>query len=90
MMKENVDYELVSGPDKEDHWNIRILTGEFIETVINFGAIKVSEDGEHLNFDFSVNYSPVGDSDDNVDLQSTAGKILLAIIENSIKENDER
>ena len=87
-MKENIDYELV--PDKDDHWNIRILTGEFVETVINFGAIKVADNGEELNFDFSVPYSSVGDSCDNVDLQSTAGSILLAIIENSIKETHER
>ena len=89
-MEENVDYELIPSSDKNDFWNIRILTGEFVETVINFGAIKVAEDGEHLNFDFSVHYSPVGDSADNVDLQSTAGAILLSIIENSIKETDER
>jgi len=89
-MEENVDYELVTRSDENDHWDIRILTGEFIETIINFGTIKVSEDGEHLNFDFSVKYSPVDDSANNVDLQSTAGAILLSIIENSIKETNER
>ncbi len=89
-MKENIDYELVPNSDRDDHWNIRILTGEFVETVISFGAIKVAEDGEHGNFDFAVDYSPVGDSSDNVDLQLTAGSILLGIIENSIKESDER
>jgi len=48
-MKENEDYELVPS-EVGEHWDIRILTGEFIETVFNFGAIKVSDDGESLNY----------------------------------------
>ena len=40
-MKENVNYQLV--PDDNDNandtWKIRILEGEYIETVFQFGAL---------------------------------------------------
>lgn len=88
-MKENIDYELIPSSDKNDYWNIRILTGDFVETVINFGAIKLAEDGEHLNFNFAVIYSPVDETSDNVDLQSVAGKILYDVLENSVESANE-
>ena len=39
MLSENTDFELIPGDD--DAWAVRILKGEFIETCIAFGEIKV-------------------------------------------------
>lgn len=83
-MKENIDYELIPVED-QDHWNVRIKTGEFIETVFNFGAIKVSDDGEYLNFNYDLVYSPVeGITEDNLELQETVKSILMTVLENSL------
>ena len=51
MLEENKDYELIPGDD--DHWHIRIKTGEYIESVISFGSIKVNEESLEMNFDFT-------------------------------------
>ena len=83
-MKENIDYELI--PGEGENWDIRILTGEFVETVINYKQLQVADDGEHLTFNFNVVTSPDEDIDaeTNVDLQNTAAMILSDILENSV------
>jgi hypothetical protein len=79
MLEEYKDYELVPG-DKE-HWHIRIKTGDFIESVISFGSIKVNEESMEMNFDFTLHYSPDEDlSSDDISLQRHAGKILESVL----------
>ena len=41
--KENETYQLVPGPDYAQNWHIRILEGNFIETVIEVGTISFNE-----------------------------------------------
>lgn len=83
-LEENIDYELI--PGEGENWDIRILTGEFVETVINYKQLQVADDGEHLTFNFNVVTSPDEDLDaeTNVDLQNTAAMILSDILENSV------
>jgi hypothetical protein len=94
-LTEGEDFELVpvlvvneqTGKMDDQAWRIRILKGDFTETLIEFGTIKVSEDGEHLNFDFNVVESPIeGLTSENTDLQSTAGLVLLGILEDNAME----
>lgn len=85
-MQENEDYELVVGDD--DHWNIRIIKGEFTETIYRYGTVKVSEDGEHLKYDADVIFSPDEElNEDNEDFQKLTGEILLSVIQSSIDNN---
>lgn len=80
---ENVDYELI--PSEGENWDIRILSGDFTETVLKFGELKVSEDEEHMTFSFDVVSSPDGElSESNTDLQEYASMILSSILENSV------
>lgn len=94
-LTEGEDFELVpvivtnpeTGKFEDQVWRIRILKEEFTETLIEFGTIKVSEDGEHLNFDFNVVESPQEGLDSaNEDLQKVAGLILLGILEDNAME----
>jgi hypothetical protein len=82
-MKEDVDYELIpSGED--DIWDIRFIEGEFVETVIRFGTIKVAEDKEHINFDFKIVYSPMDWlNTEHYDLQKSVGEVLYSILESA-------
>ena len=64
-MIEGKDYELVMPEDEGEYWACRILTGDFVETVIKFGAISLNESEDALNFNFYVVSSP--DTNANID-----------------------
>jgi|LauGreDrversion4_2_1035121.scaffolds.fasta_scaffold701570_2 hypothetical protein len=88
-LEENIDYEMIPGAG--ENWDIRILTGEFTETVINYKRLQVSNDGEHLTFNFEIVSSPDEglDAETNLDLQNTAAMVLSNILENSVtRENN--
>ena len=92
MPKENVDYELVPSEKHEDQaWNVRFLTGDYTETVIQYGAIKISgedmveDDEAKMTFNFDVISSPDSElTAENNGLQNSAGEVLLDIIEQAI------
>lgn len=84
-MKENEHYELI--PNDNDGWDIRVMQGTFTETIFNFGAIKVSKDGESLNYSAEIIYSPVEeDYDNNLEWHELTGSILLSIIDQMIEQ----
>lgn len=88
-MKENTDYEMILGTG--ENWDIRILTGEFNETVLKFSTLKVTDDGKNLTFNFNIVSSPIDDldADTNFELQETAGLILTNILETAVvKDKD--
>ena len=87
-MTENVDYELVPSDwlENQEGWDIRILKGEYTETVLRFGKIKLVD--EHLHFNFDVIMSPDDLTADDEELQVYAGQVLNALIERAL-ENDE-
>lgn len=81
------DFELVPDTVKDDTWAIRLLTGSFPETVIQFGVVKVTEDGEHLSYDFNVLSTPLeGLTPENEELQQISGDVLLSILEESLEK----
>lgn len=84
MFEENVEYELIPGDN--DHWHVRVITGDFIECVISFGQIKLKDD-EFLSFDFTLHYSPDPDlTEEDYNLQKYAGKMLESLIMRTINE----
>ena len=87
-LKENEDYELV--PNNNDGWDIRILTGDYVETVFTFGKIVVMESEEGLSFDFEVVSTPDPDlTAEDWGLQKYVGNVLYDIITRSVKEEKE-
>lgn len=89
-MRENVDYELIIS-DQEDFWDVRILTGDYIETVFNFGAIQVSEDTESLKYSTEIKdhqFDDDYDFDEDLNWHNTTGKILLDILERSLENEN--
>ena len=57
----------------------------FIETVLRFGAISLSEEGV-MSFNFHIVSSPDLDlTPDNVELQEYAGNLLQAIIRDGME-----
>lgn len=87
-MKENVDYELI--PNQDESWDVRILTGDFIETLIAFDVVALDEEAEQMKFDFSVKYTPTDDvTSENYELQLVAADILFDVLENNMDGGDD-
>lgn len=89
-MKQDEDYELI--PGENDHWNIRIKTGYYVETVFNFGELKVGEDGETLTFTSDVVYDVLGEwwkPHEDIDWHHTTGEILYDILEQQIAKTED-
>jgi hypothetical protein len=81
---EGVDYEMipVDYVDNDAAWDVRILRGDFVETVIRYGTIKFDGTRDCLTFNFRVVQSPVPFLEpSNVELQECAADILEDIIE---------
>lgn len=86
-MIEGTDYELVLPEDEGEYWACRILTGEFNETVIKFGAIALNEVKDELNFNFYVVSSPDANATlDNQNLQMVAQQILMSVMDTCLTE----
>lgn len=82
-MIENQDYQLIPLEDDSDTWGVRITSGQFIETVIVFGAVGIDEETDNFTFNFDIYSSPDSDlTPDDVDLQEVCGDILQSIILN--------
>ena len=84
-LAEGVDYEFIPSSDDEKAWCVRMLSGPFPETVIQFGKLEVNGKDESINFDFTVIESPEeGLLPDNLDLQEACGSVLFFILEDSL------
>ena len=89
--EEGKDYAIVPVESNEAGWDVRLMTGEYVETVLRFGNIRIDGQGDHtqMKFDFNVIYSPIEglNSDDDEGLQQYAGDILLSVISQGMKDN---
>ena len=84
VMIESIDYELIPVED-ENHWNVRIKTGDFIETVFQFGALELNNDIDSMTFNFDIVYTPDDTlNTENIGLQNHVGMILSSILESAI------
>jgi len=81
-LKENVDYVLTPLQDTEDAWGVRFMTGDYVETVVQYNAIAFNEIQDQLTFNFRIVTTPDTELDEStVGLQTHAAAILEAIIE---------
>lgn len=86
-MIEGQDYELIMPENDDKFWACRILTGQFNETVIKFGAIALNEVQGEMNFNFFVESSPdIEATTENEDLQIVAQQILMSVIDICLQE----
>ena len=86
-LKENEDYQLI--PNDDDGWNIRILEGEFVETVFTYGKVMAVEEEGKLSFNFNIVSTPDPDlTEENEGLQKFASGVLYNLIVDSLKEKE--
>lgn len=87
--KENKTYQFVPGTSSDQQWYVRLLSGPYVETVLQYGAISINEEKEGtMSFNFDIIESPDDTLEvSNIDLQIWAGDVLQEIITDAI-END--
>lgn len=88
---ESVDYMMIPATmmieENDAAWDIRILQGPFVETVLRFGNIKFGDD-ELLHFNFILVSSPDSDlTPENEQLQEFAGSVLISLLEQAAKND---
>ena len=72
-------YELI--PGEHNFWKVRILEGEYIETVYSYGVVQFDEENHTIKFDFTLEYTPMdGLSSEDPDFQQVVSKILHSIL----------
>ena len=81
------DYELIPAEEDEQAWAVRVLSGDYVESVLRFGTISMNSVEEVvLTFDFTVISSPDPNlSTEDESLQEYAGDLLQAIIRDGIE-----
>jgi hypothetical protein len=88
-VSEGIDYKLIPVEDSpnDQAWDIRILRGDFTETVIRYGNVAFNEIQDCLTFNYKVVFSPdpLLTSDD-IQLQEYAADILEDILETAFNE----
>jgi len=87
-MEENVDYELVPSEETDD-WRVRILKGDYTETVFQFTVLKLDPDDVTLHFDYVIIYSPISDLEENNEgLLNVVGSILYDMLDQYVKKSE--
>ena len=90
-LSEGVDYELIPSTESanDQAWWIRFLSGPFVETVVQFGNVRVNGKQEQIHFNFTVVESPIdGLSPDDVDFQNYVGSVLHDVLDNAIAKKE--
>lgn len=88
-LSEGLDYEFVPAAGDDQAWQVRLLTGPFPETVIQYGNLRVDGKKEAIHFDFKIIESPDEDlTIDNPTLQEATGSVLFYILEDSLTKGD--
>ena len=54
MVTESKDYELIPLEDDVESWGVRILTGEFSETIIKYGNVGFEGEGDDMMMKFKT------------------------------------
>lgn len=93
-ISEDIHYQLVpvTDVDNSQAWEVRILEGPYVETVLRYGNVRLDGRGRDacLKFNFVVTSSPIPDlnPEEDYELQDWAADILEDIIEQSmVREN---
>lgn len=88
-MVENRDYELI--PNDNDSWDVRILAGDYIETVFGFQALKIVPETDEIKFSVDISYTPDPLlTTDDLEFQKVAGDILFSILDNLSQEQEDQ
>lgn len=88
LLKENEDYVLVPLENDPDAWAIRFLNGPFVETVIQYGTVRLDGKEGCMKFNYDIISSPDPElTTENLELVQQATKVLCAVIVDNYENN---
>ena len=81
-MREAVDYEYVVDEKDKASVHIKLLDGEYKDTVFKYGKVGVKEEDDkaYLQFNFDVIQSPIKKLESNLEFKNYIGDLLSTII----------
>jgi len=85
-VSEGIDYALVPSSEAENQqaWDVRILEGDFAESVVRFGNIAFDGENDCLNFNFMLVSTPDTNlTEANTGLQDRVAEILSSVLEDA-------
>ena len=88
-VSEGIDYKLIPVEDSpnDQAWDVRILRGDFTETLIRYGNVAFDGSRDCLTFNFVIVYTPDPEvTTEDVNLQEHAADILEDILEKAHSE----
>jgi|TARA_B110000444_G_scaffold258464_1_gene299481 hypothetical protein len=86
-MEEGIHYQIIPDREDEQSWNVRILKGQYTETVLKYGTVRFNEIPKNMSFDFKIVYTPDTELKvSSVDLQEFAGYMLEKIMAQGVEE----
>ena len=90
-MREAVDYEYVIDEKDKTSVHIKLLTGEYKDTIFKYGKVGVKEEGDkaYLQFNFDVIQSPIMKPkklEKDLDFKQFAGDLLVNIMSANLDE----
>jgi len=81
-MREAVDYEYVIDEKDKNSVHIKLLTGEYKDTLFKYGKVGVKEEDDkaYLQFNFDVIQSPIKNLEKKLEFRNYIGDLLSIII----------
>jgi hypothetical protein len=88
---DGVDYQYVVDEKDINSVHIKLLTGEYKDTLFKYGKVSIAEkDGNaYLQFDFHVIYSPVKKVVKSLEFRNYLGDLLTGIMISKLDIEDE-
>jgi hypothetical protein len=85
-MKEAVDYEYVIDEKDKSSVHIKLLTGEYKDTIFKYGKVGVKEEDDkaYLQFNFDVIQSSIKNLEKKLEFRNYIGDLLSIIISKQI------
>lgn len=88
-LEEHVDWVYIIPEDTNKNLEIKILAGDFKDTVYSYGKVSITEEGAdevYLSFTYNVTETPLvkEELEKNIDFKNFIGDILVGIITKKI------
>ena len=90
---ENTDYQLIPSEENEEAWNVRVLEGDYSESVFKINSIRIDDktfSSPRLSFEYDIVSTPDAglQVENNEKLDLFIGDLIVSIIESAIERDE--
>ena len=86
-MREAIDYEYVVDEKDKTSVHIKLLNGDYKDTIFKYGKVGVKEEDDkaYLQFNFDVIESPIKKLEKNLEFKNYIGDLLVDIMSGNME-----